>query len=98
MKQHTTEKNTLDILNQQVSSLHRLLRQLEPQSRFDFIKEMLPTLLSYSHPNPTTAPQKIRARTQSPIQALTQQELDLIDDLAKKTEILYNTMDNGSFF
>ena len=96
--QNSTDENILTTLNQHVNTMHRLLRQLDPQARLEYIKEMLPVLLSYSHPNPTSAQQKLKERAQSPIQALTQRELDLINDLAKKTENLYNAMNDGSYF
>ena len=96
--QNPVEQNINDTLDQHVRTMHRLLRQLDPQSRLEYIKEMLPVLLSYSHPVPTSAQHKLKEKALSPVQQLTQRELDLINDLAKKTENLYNAMNDGSFF
>ena len=96
--QNQIDKNNLDALNHHVNSIHRLLQQLDPDARFAFISEMLPILLSYSHPSSTSAQQKIKEHTQSPIQVLTQRELELINNLSKETENLYNAMNTGSFF
>ena len=96
--QNSAGENIFTTLDQHVQTMHRLLRELDPQSRLEYIKEMLPVLLSYSHPNPVSAQQKLKDHVQSPIQSLTQRELELMNDLAKKTENLYNAMNDGSYF
>jgi hypothetical protein len=91
------EQNIRHTLDQHVKTMHRLLRQLDPKARLEYIQEMLPLLLCYGHPN-VSGQQKLKERAQTPVQALTQRELDLIHDLAKKTENLYNAMNDGSYF
>lgn len=92
------EYNTLATLDQHVKTMHRLLQQLSPEERLTYIKEMLPVLLSYNHPSPVSVQQKLKGRVQNPIQSLTSRELALINDLALKTENLYNAMNVGNFF
>lgn len=85
-------------LDQHVKDIHHLLREMDPQQRLEYIKDMLPALLSFSHPAPSSAQKKLQEKAQSPLQTLTQRELQLIDDLAQKTESLYKAMNDGSFF
>lgn len=92
------EKEIRKELDQHVKEMHRMLREMDPQSRLEYIKEVLPTLLTFSHPANSSAQEKLQAKMQSPLQNLTQHELNLIDDLAKKTENLYKAMNDGSFF
>ncbi|MEP7264190.1 MAG: hypothetical protein ABI772_06825 [Bacteroidota bacterium] len=91
------EKELKKELDQHVKELHRMLHEMDPQSRLEYIKEILPSLLTFSHPN-SSAQEKLQASIQSPLQNLTQHELNLIDDLAKKTENLYKAMNDGSYF
>ncbi len=86
------------ILDLHAREMHRILREMEPQSRLEYIKEMLPSLLSFSHPAPMSSHQKLQEKMKSPLQNLTQRELNLIHDLADKTENLYNSMNDGSYF
>ena len=92
---HQVEQNIRETLDQHVKTMHRLLRQLDPQLRVEYIKEMLPVLLTYS-PGTQSAPTRIKEKMQSPLQSLSQKELDLINELGKKTESLYHAMNNGS--
>jgi hypothetical protein len=86
------------ILDLHAKEMHRILREMEPQSRLEYIKDMLPSLLCFSHPAPVPAHQKLQETMKSPLQNLTQRELNLIHDLAAKTENLYNSMNNGNYF
>jgi hypothetical protein len=94
----STENDIKKALDQHVKEMHNLLRDLDPQQRLEYIKEMLPGLLSFSHPTPVSARQKLEEQMRTPVENLTKRELDLINDLAKKTEGLYKAMNDGSFF
>lgn len=91
------EQNIRETLDQHVKTMHRLLRQLDPQLRVEYIKEMLPVLLTYNN-TAQSSQNKVKERIQSPLQSLSQKELDLINELGKKTESLYNAMNDESFF
>jgi hypothetical protein len=54
-------------------------------------------LLSYSG-NAQSAQSKVKEKIQNPLQTLSQKELSLISDLGKKTEMLYNAMNDENFF
>ena len=96
--QNSVDQKIQHSLDEHAKAMHNLLRQLDARERLEYIKNMLPVLLSFGHPAPVSAQQKLKEKTQSPVQSLTQRELDLIQDLASKTENLYNAMNNGSFF
>ena len=91
------EENTFDTLDQHVKTMHRLLRQLESQSRIEYIKNMLPVLLCFQSPNSSSVQQKLKERLQNPVQPLSNQEMELINDLGKRTEKLYNEMYEDDF-
>ena len=91
------EQDTIHTLDQHVRTMRRLLSQLDPQVRLEYIKEMLPVLLSYNQQNAVSIQQKLKERMQSPIQSLTNRERELINDLGKKTESLYNAMNDEDF-
>ena len=93
---NTYDQDTFYTLDQHVRTMRRLLSQLDPQVRLEYIKEMLPLLLSYSQHNATSVQQKLKERLQSPVQSLTNRERELINDLGKKTESLYNEMNDES--
>lgn len=90
------ELDTLHTLNQHVRTMHRLLNQLDSKLRLEYIKEMLPTLLSYNQHSSTSVQQKLKERMHSPVETLSDRERELINDLGEKTERLYNAMNDES--
>ena len=91
------EETTFDTLDQHVRTMHRLLCQLDSKTRIEYIKTMLPVLLCFHPPVSSSVQQKLKERLQNPVQPLSNQELELINDLGKRTEKLYKEMNDDNF-
>ena len=93
-KQETELKQTL---NDQVKTLHNLLCDLDPKERIQYIKEMLPKLLSFPKPA-QSAREKLEEQLRKESQPLSDKELDIINEMAEKTERLYKAMNDDGHF
>ena len=93
-----TQKNSFTEIDSQVKSLHKMLNELAPEERIEYIKSMLPKLLSFSATKATSAQDRLCDQLKNPVQDLTDEQKELIINLATKTEDLYNTMNRTAFF
>ena len=78
-------------LDNEVKTIYALLQKLSIEERINYIKLMIPSLLS--------APQQITASSQrlaekqiTPFNNLSKSQRELIDELTYKTECLYKVM------
>lgn len=75
-------------LDTEVKAIHNLLQQLSAEERIDYVKGMIPCLLS-SPQQITTGRQRLAEKHLTPFNNLSQAQRELIADLNGKTESLY---------
>ena len=91
------EKNNLKSkLDEQVKTLNDLLSTMDEQSRYAYIKDMLPHLLSFKSKY-AEARTKLEESMKNPVQELTSEEMELIKKAAEKTEALYKAKNDDYF-
>ena len=88
MKTITKVKSALDT---EVKTMHKLLQLLSVEERIDYVKEMIPCLLSLPQ-QITSSSQRLADKHTTPFNILSQAQRDLIADVSEKTERLYNIM------
>lgn len=76
------------ILDTEVKNLHSLLQQLSVEERINYVKGMIPCLLSIPH-QINSGSQRLTEKHLTPFNNLTKLQSELIADLSSKTENLY---------
>jgi hypothetical protein len=94
---HKQEADIMQSLNAQVKALHNMLCNLDQQERIQYIKVMLPQLLSFPRPV-QSAREKLEEQLRKEAQPLSESELDIINEMAEKTERLYRAMNDEETF
>ena len=89
-----TPINVKTDLDQKVKTIHGLLQQLPQEERMEYIKVMIPSLLSSPH-EITDNSQRLAEKHMTPFNNLSNEQRALIDDLVSQTERLYKMMNNG---
>jgi hypothetical protein len=92
----STDKNMLHTLDEHRKAMHMLLSQMDNEERIQYIKIMLPELLNFGNQS-LNGQQKLNFKRTLPVQNLSKAELEMINELAAKTEKLYNTINNDYF-
>jgi hypothetical protein len=93
MKNMERSNNVKSALDQEVKAIHGLLQKLTHQERIEYIKEMIPSLLTSPH-EITSSSQRLADKQMTPFTNLSQEQRKLIDDLADNTERLYKSMND----
>ena len=86
--------NVKSALDQEVKAIHGLLQKLTHQERIEYIKVMIPSLLSSPHEITSTS-QRLTDKQMTPFTNLSKEQRDLINHLGDQTEILYKMMNGG---
>ena len=86
--------NVKSALDQEVKTIHSLLQKLTHQERIDYIKIMIPSLLSTPH-EITSASQRLTDTQMTPFTNLSKEQRELINNLGDQTERLYRMMNGG---
>lgn len=85
--------NVKSALDQEVKTIQSLLQKLTHEERIDYIKLMIPSLLSTPHEISSTS-QRLADKQMTPFTNLSNEQRELINRLGDQTERLYRLMND----
>ena len=89
-----TPINVKTDLDQKVKTIHNLLQMLPQEERMEYIKTMIPSLLSTPLAITDTS-QRLAEKHLTPFNNLSKEQHDLMNGLVSQTERLYKMMNDG---